>query len=253
MGSDLVLVEQMEGILRIVLNRPGKKNALIPEMYATLKDALEKADVEPEIRVIYLTGSGDAFCAGNDLFAFINSPHSPDVVEFVRKLTQTATPIVAAVNGIAVGVGVTMLLHCDLVYANESAVFDFAFIDLGAVPEAASSYLLPRLIGQHGAAELLMLGGRFGVEKAREIGLVNGVLPAGELQSHTWKQAKKLASKPPEALRQTKALLKRGTQQAIAETLDVEFQAFAERLASEESRAIISAIVQRWADKNATN
>lgn len=247
--EDLVLVERRGGVLWVGLNRPGKKNALTPEMYETLTAALERADADPAVRVVYLTGSGDSFCAGNDLLAFMQSPESPFVVAFVRKLSQTATPIVAAVNGVAVGVGVTMLLHCDLVYASEGAGFNFAFIDLGTVPEAGSSYLLPRMVGRRRAAELLLLGERFDAEGAMGIGLVNGVVPAGELQFYAWKQAERLASKPPEALRQTKALLRRGMGTMLDETIEVEFKAFAERLASEESQAIMRGMIERWARK----
>jgi enoyl-CoA hydratase/carnithine racemase len=164
---------------------------------------------------------------------------------FIKQISITETPIVAAVNGLAVGVGVTMLLHCDLVYAASNAIFNFAFIDLGVVPEAASSYLLPRLVGQRRAAELLMLGDRFDAAMAQELGIVNKVLLADELEDFAWQQAQRLASKPPQALRQTKMLLKKGTATAVAETIAAELVIFGERLNSQEAQDIMQAFMQR--------
>lgn len=238
-----VLVERRDAILRVQMNRPQKKNALSIEMYHTIRTALETADADPTIQVVYITGTDDSFCAGNDLNSFLLHPESDAAHRFITTISKTATPIVAAVNGVAVGVGVTMLLHCDLVYVSESARFNFAFIDLGVVPEAASTYLLPRLVGQRRAAELLMLGERFGAEKAVALGMANAVVATTDLEKVAWGYAQRLASKPPQALQQTKMLLKRGVSQIVAETIPAESKLFAERMRSDEARAIFQKIL----------
>ena len=239
------LITLSDHILRIQLNRPRKKNALTPEMYDSLRGAIERADADRDIRVITLTGSGDSFCAGNDLNTFLQDPRSEAAARFITAISKARTPIVAAVNGVAVGVGVTMLLHCDLVYAAENAKFNFAFIDLGLLPEAASSYLLPRLMGYSGAAELLLLGEPFTAEKARQSGIVNGVVAADALDALASSRAAQLAAKPPEALRQTKMLLRRGSAMAVEETIAFELGLIAERLASDEVRDIMQAFFAR--------
>ena len=244
-----ILVERHDSILRVQFNRPRKKNALKANMYDAAREALENADADDSIHVVYITGSEDSFTAGNDLNSFLQTPGSNAAARFITQISKTKTPIVAAVNGLAVGVGVTMLLHCDLVYAVEHARFNFAFIDLGVVPEAAASYLLPRMVGQRRAAELLMLGERFNAQTAQSIGLVNQVMPSEQLESFAWQKAQQLASKPPEALRQTKMLLKRGPAEAVAETIPVEMEIFAERMQSAEARAIMQRFMQRKSRK----
>ena len=151
----------------------------------------------------------------------------------------------AAVNGVAVGVGVTMLLHCDLVYASADAKFNFAFIDLGLVPEAGSTYLMPRIMGYSRAAELLLLGEAFSAEKARECGIVNQVAAGEALDGLAWSKALQLGSKPPEALRQTKMLLRRRSAAAVQEAMEAEFAVIAERLVSEEVQGIMAAFFAR--------
>lgn len=232
-------------ILRIQLNRPRKKNALSPAMYDSLRAAIERADNDSSIRVITLSGSGDSFCAGNDLNTFLADPGSGAAARFIKEIAGARTPIVAAVNGVAVGVGVTMLLHCDLVYAASDAKFNFAFIDLGLLPEAASSYLLPRMLGYSGAAELLMLGEAFSAEQARECGIVNQVVAAEALDDLARSKAAQLAAKPPEALRQTKMLLRCGSSKAVEETMDLELRMIGERLVSDETRGIMQAFFAR--------
>ena len=236
-----IRVSRRNHILHLQINRPQKKNALTPDMYDTLRAAIESADADQDIRVIYLTGSGDSFCAGNDLNSFLSDPGSMAPARFIKAIAEAATPIVAAVNGVAVGVGVTMLLHCDLVYAAEGAKLRLPFIDLGLVPEAASTYLLPRILGYPRAAELLLLGEPFSAETAREHGIVNAVVAADELEGLAWSKAEQLAAKPPEALRQTKALLKRGAALAVQETIHAELEIIAERLVSDEVRGIMEA------------
>ena len=236
-----ILITREDHILRIQLNRPQKKNALTPAMYDTLRQAIESADNENDIRVIYITGSGDSFTAGNDLNSFLQEPGSVAPAHFIKAIASAQTPIVAAVNGVAVGVGVTLLLHCDLIYAADSATLRLPFIDLGLVPEAASTYLLPRMAGYGRAAELLLLGEAFSAEKAWECGIVNAVVVAAKLDELAWSKAQQLAAKPPQALRQTKILLKRGTQKAVQETIDTELEIIAERLVSDEVRGIMEA------------
>ena len=247
--SQHVIIEQNDAILRIQLNRPKKKNALSFAMYDALTAALQQADSDPSIRVVYITGSGDSYTAGNDLKDFLSGQRPTDDVgpagQFIKQISITETPIVAAVGGIAVGVGVTMLLHCDLVYAADNALFNFAFVDLGAVPEAASSYLLPRMVGQRRAAELLMLGEKFGAETARDFGVVNAVVSAENLQDFAWDKAVRLAKKPPQALHQTKMLLKRGAAQAVADAIEAEGIVFNERINSAEARDIMMKILSR--------
>lgn len=239
------LITLQNHILRIQLNRPQKKNALSPAMYGSLRQAIERADSDTSIHVITLTGSGDSFCAGNDLNTFLEDPGSDAAARFIKAIANARAPIVAAVNGVAVGVGVTMLLHCDLVYAAEDARFNFAFIDLGLLPEAASSYLLPRMLGYAAAAELLMLGEAFSAEKARECGFVNQVVAADALDALAQSTAEKLAAKPPEALRQTKMLLRRGNAKAVEETMAFELNLIGERLVSDEVRGIMQAFFAR--------
>ena len=239
------LITRDNHILRIQLNRPRKKNALTPAMYDSLREAIEGANDDSSIHVISLTGSGDSFCAGNDLNTFLADPGSDAAARFIKAIAGAQTPIVAAVNGVAVGVGVTMLLHCDLVYASEDAKFNFAFIDLGLLPEAGSSYLLPRMLGYSGAAELLMLGEAFSAEKAQECGIVNQVVAAEALDDLARSKAAQLAGKPPEALRQTKMLLRRGSAKAVEETMALELGMIGERLVSDETRAIMQAFFAR--------
>ncbi len=243
--GNLVLIEQQGAILRIQFTRPEKKNALVPDMYHTAREALEKADRDDSIRVVFITGSEDSFSAGNDLKTFISDPTSDAAARFIKQISITETAIVAAVNGLAIGVGVTMLLHCDLVYAVPDAMFNFAFIDLGVVPEAGSSYLLPQLAGLGKAAELMLLGEKFGSETALSIGMINAIVDADELEAYAWEKAERLASKPPQALRLTKQLLKRGNQAVVAETIDHELGLFAERLVSDEVREIMQAFLTR--------
>ena len=238
-------ITRQNHILRIQLNRPRKKNALTPAMYDSLREAIERADADADIHVITLTGSGDSFCAGNDLNTFLDDPASDTAARFIKAIAGARTPIVAAVNGVAVGVGVTMLLHCDLVYAAEDAKFNFAFIDLGLLPEAASTYLLPRLLGYSGAAELLLLGEAFSADKARQCGIVNQVVAAEALEQLAQSKAAQLAAKPAEALRQTKMLLRRGSAKAVGETMALELSMISERLVSAEVRGIMQAFFER--------
>lgn len=244
-----IVVSREDNIVRIQFTRPQKKNALTPDMYHAARVAIEEANSDTTIHVIYITGSEDSFSAGNDLNTFLTDPTSHAAARFIMAIAQAETPIVACVNGLAVGVGVTMLLHCDLVYAVDSATFNFAFIDLGVVPEAGSSYLLPQMLGQRRAAELLMLGERFDAQTAKDVGIVNQVLSAAELDAFAWSKAQQLAAKPPQALRETKMLLKRGNAQAVEETINHELEIFADRLQSEEAQKVMQAFIEKASKK----
>ena len=242
-----ILTERQEHILQIKINRPQKKNALSVAMYAAMADAITQADKDSDIRVVFLQGTTDCFTAGNDLKDFRDfkpngkiRPANP----FLVAIRRAKKPLVAAVGGIAVGVGTTMLLHFDLVYAGESAQFRLPFVNLGLCPEAASSFLLPRLIGHQQASELLLLGESFSVAKAHEIGLVNAVYPDSEFIDKAFAQAQKLAQQPPSSVRLTKALLKRSLYGDIADAMTEEMRYFSQRLGSAECAEAISAFFE---------
>ncbi|HLN07688.1 MAG TPA: enoyl-CoA hydratase [Xanthobacteraceae bacterium] len=245
--TDHVVTAVADGILAIHLNRPEKKNALTVAMYAGMADALERADADGSVRVVTLTGTADSFTSGNDIADFMQQrPTSGEtpVLRFLRLVSTTRKPLIAAVNGLAVGVGVTMLLHCDLAYAADSATFQLPFVSLGLVPEAASTLLLPRLVGHQRACELLLLGEKFDAASAREIGLVNAVHPAAALAGAVQERAQLLAGKPPSAVRLTKALL-RSESTGVAERMIEEGRHFASQLQSPEAREAFAAFMER--------
>jgi enoyl-CoA hydratase/carnithine racemase len=245
--SDLVATEVKDGILTIRMNRADKKNALNLEMYDAMATAIKDADTNSDVRVIVITGSGDSFCAGNDLKDFTENPPSEKnspVVNFLKAISGAETPIVAAVNGTAVGIGTTMLLHCDFVYVSKDATLSLPFINLGLVPEAASSLLLPRLAGQARAAELLMLGEPFSAKEALDIGIANAVCEPADLEATAMKTAKKLAAKPRDALRRTKALLRRDFE-TVAQRMDAEAKEFKKALASPDAKEALLAFKEK--------
>ena len=245
-----ILVERQGAIHRIRMNRPEKKNALTTAMYTAFAEAIRAADADAAVRVMLVEGAGDAFTAGNDLQDFL--AHAPQggprpVLDFLQVFSHAAKPIVAAVHGVAVGVGTTMLAHCDLVYAAEGARFSMPFVNLGLCPENASSFLLPSICGYQRAAELLMFGEPFDAAKAREVGLVNAVVPLAELGATATAAAEKLAGKPPASLRLTKRLLRRAWMPEIEAALDAESKAFAERLSSPEAKEAFTAFFEKRA------
>src|SRR5215510_12975810 len=242
-----ILVEREGAIQRIRINRPEKKNALTAAMYAAFAEAILGADRDPGVRVMLIGGAGDAFTAGNDLQDFL--AHAPQggprpVLDFLQVFSHAAKPIVAAVHGVAVGVGTTMLAHCDLVYAAEGTKFSMPFVNLGLCPENASSFLLPAILGYQRAAELLMLGEPFDAASAREFGLVNAVVPPAELAATATAAAQKLAAKPPASLRLTKRLMRRAWMPEIEAALAEEAKAFAERLSSPEAKEAFTAFFE---------
>ena len=247
-ATEHILTDLREGVFTLRFNRPEKKNALTLAMYTTLAEALGRADADDTVRVVLISGTQGCFTSGNDLADFMSSPptgkESP-VMRFLGAISQARKPFVAAVNGTAVGVGVTMLLHCDLVYAGESAIFQLPFVNLGISPEAGSTLLLPRMMGHQRAAELLLLGEAFSAEKAREVGIVNAVCPDGELLETALAKAGKLAAQPAAAVRLTKALMRRSDVTAVRETIAEEGACFMERLRSPEAAEALRAFMEK--------
>ena len=240
--------ELSDGILRVELNRPEKKNAFTAAMYTRLAEILEEADTDEAVRVLLLHGAGDSFSAGNDIADFLKNPPGPGDSPQARlsdALIAFAKPIVAAVRGVAVGGGTTMLTHCDLVYAGESARFRIPFVDLALVPEFGSSFSIPARAGYLRAAELFLLAEPFTAARAAELGLVTRVVPDADLLATATATARKLAAKPRGALRASKQLLKRAWFGPVREAFESEAQEFAERLRSDEAREAFSAFLEK--------
>ncbi len=247
-STELVRIDFLEGICNIRFNRPGKKNALNSEMYAAIIGALKRADDDDGIRVIVITGTQGCFTSGNDMADFLASPRAGESIPallFLTAISETSKPIVAAVQGTAVGVGVTMLLHCDLVFAGRSALLQMPFVNLGLCPEAGSSLLLPRMMGHQRAAELLLLGEPFSAEKACEVGIVNSVFPDEDVVEMSMAKARQLASRPPAAVRLAKSLLKRGYAASLRETIAYEGKHFIDLLKSPEAMDALQAFMER--------
>ncbi len=234
------------GVQVIELNRPDKKNAFTGAMYDQLREALIAADADASVKVILLTGAGNAFSAGNDLKDFLQSPpESADAppFAFLKALAGVKKPVVAAVNGVAVGVGVTLLFHCDLVYAQESARFAFPFVALGLVPEGASSLLLPRLVGHQRASEILLFGDPISASEAHALGLVNRVIGDQPVLDFALAQALRLTQLPLGAVARTKALLKHPAE--VQERIQLEAEAFVERTQSAAAKEAFSAFLEK--------
>lgn len=246
--SQFIVIEAQAGVQRIRMNRPEKKNALTLAMYDAMTEALLAAEADPAVRVILLAGADTCFTAGNDLGDFLNNPPSGEdspVFRFLKTLIAVKKPVLAAVHGVAVGIGVTMLLHCDLAWAGHSARFQVPFVNLGLTPEAASSLILPQLMGQRRAAELLLLGEVFDAQTALAAGLINGLRADSELDAYVLHKAQALASKPPTAVRQAKMLMKRWPAAAIQQAMSAEGEIFIARLGSPEAREAMTAFFER--------
>jgi enoyl-CoA hydratase/carnithine racemase len=243
----LVRAETAGHVARIELARLDKKNAITTEMYVQLAEALAAADADAEVRAVLLHGAKDCFTAGNDLSDFLKRPpgaKSPSW-RFFEVLPSLQKPIVAAVGGPAIGIGTTLLLHCDLVYATPETRFQLPFVGLGIVPEFGSTYLLPLLAGYQRAAELMLLGQPFTAEKAREVGIVTAVVPQAELLERAGKAAAALAALPPESIRLTKRLMKSAHAEAVKQQIGEEGRIFVERLASPEAKQAMSAFLEK--------
>jgi enoyl-CoA hydratase/carnithine racemase len=242
----MIKTETRERIATIELARPDKKNALTAEMYAAMTDALAAAESDSGARAILIHGTRDCFTAGNDLKDFLDGPAgAPQALRFVSALSKVAKPVVVAVGGPAVGIGTTLLLHCDLVLAAPGARFQLPFVPLGLVPEAASSLLLPMLAGYQRAAELLLLGQAFTAEKALAAGIVTEIVPEEALLERARAAAAAVAALPPESVRLTKQLMKRPIAAAIAAQMAEEGRLFAERLRSGEAKEALSAFIEK--------
>jgi enoyl-CoA hydratase/carnithine racemase len=244
--TELVTLARDGDVLVIRLNRPEKKNAMTRAMYDAVIAAFADADRDG-LGAIVIAGSGGSFMAGNDLADFLAAAEKPgdlSALHFITALAKLETPLVAAVDGVAVGVGTTMLLHCDLVYAAPTARFRLPFVDLGLVPEAASSLLLQRRVGLAKASELLLLAEPFDAAEALRLGLVNAVVPADRLLAHALDQAKKLAAKPRESIAATRRLM-RGNQAEILAAIERESVAFRKALASPAAKAAFSAFLSK--------
>jgi enoyl-CoA hydratase/carnithine racemase len=248
--TETVLSEDVaEGVRQITMNRPDRRNALDRATYQGLIDALAAADADAGVRAIVLTGAGGCFTSGNDIKDFAAAAATGVgariAIDFLGAISTTKKPIVAAVEGFAVGIGTTMLLHCDLAFAGKGASFRLPFVALGLCPEGGSSYLLPLIAGSKRAAELLMLGEVFSPEVAQEAGLLNAVTEAGEALALAIEKAKALAALPPQSVALTKLLLKRGSAAATAETIATEARHFGERLMSAEAQAAFAAFLMK--------
>ena len=237
-----------QGVATLTFNRPDKKNAITGAMYEALVGHLRQAAADRSVRAVLFTGAGSAFTAGNDLKDFADPkfarPDSP-VLSFMQALATYEKPVIAAVNGLAVGIGVTMLLHCDLVYVAEGATFSMPFVNLGLVPEFGSTLLLPAIAGRVRAAEKLLLGRPFLASEAVVMGLANAVLPAAELLAHATTVARSFNVLPPGAVRDSKKLLQQAQAALVQEAILRELAVFGPRLAGPEAREAISAIIAK--------
>lgn len=247
--TDAIQLERERGLLTLRLNRPDKKNALTRAMYSHLADALKQADTDPEINAVLITGSAECFTAGNDIADFIQQPPSnldSPVFHFMLNLLECRKPVIAAVAGAAVGIGTTMLLHCDLVYVSRNARLRMPFVNLGLCPEFGSSLILPRLLGHAKAAELLLLGDGFSGEQAAAWGIATEALGSGEAAlAKAREMALRFESLPPDAVRISKQLIKAPDREQLRKVIEEEGALFTQRLRSPEALAALSAFIKR--------
>ena len=247
-SSEHITVTPDARVLRLQFNRPDKKNAITRDMYSAMAAAIQQANDDSAVRVILIEGSSGCFTSGNDIADFMNAPDTgPDspAGRFLEVASTTPKPLMAAVTGIAVGIGATLLLHCDLAYASESAQFKMPFVNLGLVPEFASSLLLPQLVGQRRAAELLMLGKRFDAATAMDLGFINEIFPDDTIVDEALAKAQQLAEQPPSALRKTKQLMKQAVLGDIARRIEIEGEHYAQMLTAPEAKEALEAFIQK--------
>jgi enoyl-CoA hydratase/carnithine racemase len=243
-----ILIHHDAGICTITLNRVDKKNSITSAMYQSMADALAAAKDDAATRVVVIQGHETVFSAGNDIADFLNNPPSTQnspVFQFLHGIAQFPKPLIASVCGPAVGIGTTMLFHCDLVYAGDNAAFAMPFVNLGLCPEAASSLLVPQMMGYHRAAEALLLGEPFMAEAALEVGLVNRVLPPLEANNYAQSTARKLAAKPISALIETKRLLKKNTTSTVLQVMQDEGASFGRMLQEPAAREAFAAFMEK--------
>ena len=242
-----ILTHIDSGVMTITFNRLDKKNSITSTMYSAMADAVAQAAADASVRVVLFQGHESIFSAGNDIGDFLNQPPSTQespVFRFLRGIATFEKPLLAAVAGPAVGIGTTMLFHCDLVYAGDNAAFSMPFVNLGLCPEAGSSLLAPRMFGYHRAAEALLMGEPFFAEAAQEVGLVNRVVPPTEVNGYAQAQARKLAAKPLSSLIATKRLMK-GDTQAVLQKMDEEGQSFGRMLREPAAKEAFGAFMEK--------
>ena len=245
---DEIIPERSASVLRVQLNRPAKKNAMTSSMYVTLAEIFTDAAKDEQTRVVLWHGAGDSFCAGNDIEDFLKNPPGPGdspQARLMNALVDFDKPIVAAVQGAAIGGGTTMLTHCDFVYAGESAKFRMPFIDLAVLPEFGSSCSIPAMMGHIRAAELILLGLPFDARRALELGFVNQVVSDQNLLATASVTAQKLAAKPAGALQASKRLMKRSFRGQIKAAMKAENEAFSAQVRSEDAREAFAAFLQK--------
>jgi enoyl-CoA hydratase/carnithine racemase len=237
----------MNGVATIEIARPDKKNALTFAMYEAMAGALRAAQDDGAVRAVLIVGQPGIFTSGNDLEDFVARQPGADspAFQFMKALVGIDKPVVAAVTGAAIGIGTTMLLHCDLVYVSDEARLAMPFVSLGLVPEFASSLIFAQLVGRAKAAEKLLLGEPFSAQEAVDLGLANAVLPAGEVVNHARRIAERFNALPPGAVRETKKLMRRADADRVLQTIAIEGEAFAARLASPEAKEAFSAFFQK--------
>jgi enoyl-CoA hydratase/carnithine racemase len=245
-----ILITQANGILTLEFNRPERKNSITTVMYDAMAAAIFDAEADPAVRVILIQGKPELFTAGNDLEDFLKNSGTADggerpVFKFMRALGGATKPVVAAVGGYAIGIGTTLLMHCDLVYAADSAKFSVPFTQLGLCPEFGSSMLLPLNAGHARAAEKLMLGEAFSAQEAYDMGIISKVLPPSEVIGHAQAQAAKLAALPPASIRVTKRLMKSGRTESLNNAIATESKLFSEMLQAPEAKEAFTAFFEK--------
>lgn len=241
MTEHVTIEDRPDGVRLIRLTRPEKKNALTGAMYDAGRRALAEADTSGQVGAVVLAGLPGAFTAGNDLADFVEGSRAGSffdipALHFIRQLARTRTPLIAAIDGLAVGVGTTLTLHCDLVFVGPQARFRMPFVELGLVPEAAASLLLPRRVGMARASALLLLSESLGAEEAVSLGIANALVSSDAVEAHALAQAARLAALPREAVAATRRLM-RGDQREVEDAIEAEAEAFEERLRSPEAQA----------------
>lgn len=243
-----ILTQVEAGVMTITLNRLERKNSITSAMYGVMADALESANHDPDVRVVVIQGHETIFSAGNDIGDFLTKPPATTdapVFRFLRGISSFPKPVVAAVSGPAVGIGTTLLLHCDLIYAGDNAAFSMPFVNLGLCPEAGSSFLAPQLMGYPRAAEALLLGEPFMAETALEMGLINRIVLPAEVNALAQRQALKLAAKPISSLIETKRLMKKGSAGMVAERIAEEAVSFGRLLQEPAAQEAFSAFMEK--------
>jgi enoyl-CoA hydratase/carnithine racemase len=245
---DEIVTERSEGVLRVQLNRPAKKNALTSRMYVTLADTFNQAGEDEGTRAVVWHGAGDSFSAGNDVEDFLKNPPGPGEspqARLMNALVDFEKPLIAAVHGAAIGGGTTMLMHCDFVYAGESTKFQLPFINLALVPEFGSSYSLPARIGHVRAAELILLGLPFNARRAADLGLVTRTVPDQDVLSTAFETARNLALKPADALRASKRLMKQSFREQIKAAIKAENEEFSMQVRSADAKEALAAFLEK--------